>query len=146
MRRGMFTSTNAARSFIANSSSPSLPSRISEMSTYTIGCVIGSPPIVAVPAQLVIMLHVATLGLALLVMSPPIVQVAALPAEGGPNQTHREREPKAAGRQGNRVNHHRARRRARSGVVLFTRLRGIGILRSSRRNLWRRARLAACLR
>jgi hypothetical protein len=29
------------------------------------------------------MLHVATLGLALLVMSPPIVQVAALPAEGG---------------------------------------------------------------
>src|SRR5215212_4707477 len=83
MRRGMFTSTNAARSFIAASSSPSLPSRISEMSTYTIGCVIGSPPIVAVPAQLVIMLHVATLGLALLVMSPPIVQVSALPAEGG---------------------------------------------------------------
>src|SRR5215210_5035989 len=83
MRRVMFTSTNAARSFIADSSSPSLPSRISEMSTYTIGCVIGSPPIVAVPAQLVIMLHVATLGLALLVMSPPIVQVAALPAEGG---------------------------------------------------------------
>jgi hypothetical protein len=32
---------------------------------------------------LVIMLHVATLGLALLVISPPIVQVAALPAEGG---------------------------------------------------------------
>src|SRR5215203_380034 len=121
----MFTSTNAARSFIADSSSPSLPSRISEMSTYTIGCVIGSPPIVAVPAQLVIMLHVATLGLALRVMSPPIVQVAALPAEGGgPNQTHREREPKAAGRQGNRVHHHRARRRGRSRVALFTRVRG----------------------
>jgi hypothetical protein len=36
-----------------------------------------------VPAQLVIMLHVATLGLALLFMSLPIVQVAVLPAEGG---------------------------------------------------------------
>src|SRR5215211_3434682 len=83
MRRGMFTSTNAARSFIADSSSPSLPSRISEMSTYTIGCVIGNSPIVVGRAQLVIMLHVATLGLALLVMPPPIVQVAALPAEGG---------------------------------------------------------------
>src|ERR687897_3114694 len=82
MRRGMFTSTNAARSFIADSSTPSLPSRISEISTYTIGCVMSSPPIVVVPAQLVIMLHVVTLGLALLVMSPPIVQVAALPAEG----------------------------------------------------------------
>src|SRR5829696_236002 len=132
MRWGMFASTNAARSFIANSSSPSLPSRISEMSMYTIGYVIGSPPIVDVPAQLVIMLHVATLGLALLVMSPPIVQVAALPAEGGPNQTHREREPKAAGRQGNRVIHHRARRRTRSGVAVFTGVRGSGILRSSR--------------
>src|SRR5829696_5565447 len=52
------------------------------------------------------------------------------PSRGGPNQTHREREPKAAGRQGNRVNHHRARRRARSGVAVFTQVRGIGILRS----------------